>query len=125
LIAQASYYSNQSLSVLFQSLDYLTLYSFVLTSLSERLSIQYVYERVFLFLSLVSQSGCKSRKLISNRQMFFEVFFGKFFVPFLLSNLTNLSMNFRCFAGCKCNIRFQISQAFSNLFLKKNFSFDS
>jgi hypothetical protein len=30
-----------------QSLDYLTLYSFALTSLLKRLSIQYVYERVF------------------------------------------------------------------------------
>jgi len=111
LIAQASYYSNQSLSVLFQSLDYLTLYSFVLTSLSERLSIQYVYERVFLFLSLVSQSGCKSRKLISNWQMFFEVFFGKFFVSFFFLNLTNLSMNFRCFTSLnsylkKCSVNF-------------------
>jgi len=30
----------------------------------------------------VLQSGCKSRKLISNRQMFFEVFFEKFSFPF-------------------------------------------
>jgi hypothetical protein len=33
----------------YQSLDYLTLYSFALTSLLKRLSIQYVYERVFIF----------------------------------------------------------------------------
>ncbi|MDR7212740.1 hypothetical protein J2W48_004708 [Flavobacterium piscis] len=53
-------------------------------SLPKRLSIQYVYERVFLFLPLVSQSGCKSRKLISNWQMFFEVFLRKFSLLFLL-----------------------------------------
>jgi hypothetical protein len=99
-------------------------YSFALTSLLKRLSIQYVYERVFLFVSLVSQSGCKSKKLISNWQMFFEVFFRKFLFLFFL-NLTNLSMNFPCFAGCKCNIRFQISQAFWNLFLKIFFSINS
>lgn len=34
--------------------------------------------------SLVAQSGCKSRKLISNWQMFFEVFFRKISFPFLL-----------------------------------------
>jgi hypothetical protein len=32
----------------------------------------------FNFVSLVSQSGCKSRKLISYWQMFFEVFLRKF-----------------------------------------------
>jgi len=53
-------------------------YSFALTSLLKRLSIQYVYERVFFLISLVFQSGCKSRKLISNWQMFFEVFLKKF-----------------------------------------------
>jgi len=56
---------------------------------------------------------------------------GKCFLKFFLKNFrfhffflfTNLSMNFPCFAGCKCNIRFQISQAFWNLFLKKNFQY--
>jgi len=37
----------------------------------------------FNFVSLVLQSGCKNRKLISNRQMFFEVFF-EIFIPFFL-----------------------------------------
>jgi hypothetical protein len=49
----------------------------------------------FFFVSLVSQSGCKSRKLISNRQMFFEVFFEKFlflFLPKLYQSLNELSV---------------------------------
>ena len=75
----------------------------------------------FNLVSLVFQSGCKSRKLISNWQMFFEVFFKKISFPFSLLNPASLSMNFPRFAGCKCNIRFLIPQAFLNLFLKKKF----
>jgi hypothetical protein len=58
-------------------------YSFV-SFKTRRLSIQYVYERVSIFVSLVFQSGCKSRKLISNWQMFFEVFLENFTFLFLL-----------------------------------------
>ncbi|RED24478.1 hypothetical protein BD847_1205 [Flavobacterium cutihirudinis] len=67
-------------------------YSICLVFWTRRLSIQYVYERVFFFIiSLVSQSGYKSRKLISKRQMFFEVFFRKFL--FLFSSLIYQSIN--------------------------------
>jgi hypothetical protein len=51
-----------------------------------------------------------------------KFFFKKIFAS-LTSLFTNLSMNFPCFAGCKCNIPFRISQAFLNLFLKINFQF--
>ena len=108
-------YSNQSLSVLFQSLDYLTLYSFVLTSLLKRLSIQYVYERVFLLVfrfSFVTQSGCKSRKLISNRQMFFEVFLKKFFIPFSFFSITNLSMSSDVLRGANVTSVFKSHKLF-------------
>ncbi|KIA92460.1 hypothetical protein OA93_23265 [Flavobacterium sp. KMS] len=66
-------------------------------------------------MSLVSQSGCKSRKVFSNWQEICEVFFGKFSFPFS-SFLSIFQGTFRCFAGCKCNIRFPFSQAFLNLF---------
>jgi len=119
LIAQASYYSNQSLSVSFQSLDYLTLYSFALTSLLKRLSIQYVYERVFLLVSrfsFVSQSGCKTTTSFLISKNFLKFFLKLFSRLNSLFFLTNLSRNFPSFAGCKCNIQFQIPQAFCNLF---------
>jgi len=71
------------LSVLFESCDSTALILFVLASLLKRLSIQYVYERVFLFVSPVSQSGCKTKtsfcflqeKLEKILKLFFRLFF--------------------------------------------------
>lgn len=67
----------------FESSDSTALILFVLKSLSERLSIQYVYERVFLFVSPVSQSGCKTKtsfcflqeKIEKILKLFFRLFF--------------------------------------------------
>ena len=50
---------------------------FVLKSLSKRLSIQYVYERVFLILfrfSFVSQSGCKTTTSFLISKNFLKIF---------------------------------------------------
>jgi hypothetical protein len=93
-------------------------YSFVLKSLSKRLSIQYVYERVFLVFACFSKR-VQNYNFFFNLQEKFKVFFETFFSSHFFIFLTSLSRNFPCFAGCKCNIRFPFSQAFLNLFLKK------
>ena len=116
-------YSNQSLSV-HLSISRLSYSLFFCFNISVKTAVNSICLRTcFFFVSLVSQSGCKSRKLISNWQENFEVFFENFFSISLLF-FSNLSMSFPYFAGCKCNIRFQFSQAFFNLFLKINFLFD-
>ena len=104
----------------FRILQFYYSYSFVLRSLLKRLSIQYVYERVFLYflrLNLFLKAGAKlkiyfvsCKKNLKN----FETFFS----PHFLNFPTSLSNNFPHFAGCKCNIRFPFSQAFRNIFLK-------
>jgi hypothetical protein len=99
-------------------------YSFVLKSLSKRLSIQYVYERVFLVFACFSKR-VQNYNFFFNLQEKFKVFFETFFSSHLFLFLTSLSRNFPCFAGCKCNIRFPFSQAFLNLFLKKFFKLNS
>ena len=50
---------------------------------------------VYSFVSPVSQSGCKTKKLIFNWQMFFEVFFRKFLfflTSFICQSLNELSL---------------------------------
>ena len=99
-------------------------YSFALTSLLKRLSIQYVYERVFFLISLVFQSGCKSRKLISNWQMFFEVFFKKIFILFFSSYLPICQWTFRVLRGANVTSVFKSHKLFW-IFFWKNFSFQN
>ena len=117
-------YCDEYLSVLFESYDSITLILFVLKSLSKRLSIQYVYERVFLYflrLKLFLKAGAKLKIYFVSRKKNlknFETFFSSHF----FISLTSLSNNFPHFAGCKCNIRFPFSQAFSNLFFENFFS---
>ncbi|WP_230392528.1 hypothetical protein, partial [Flavobacterium sp. LC2016-01] len=68
------------------------------------------------------KAGAKLKLLFVSRKKNlkkFETFFSPHFIVFLAS----LSRNFPCFAGCKCNTRFPIPQAFLNLFLKINFQF--
>ena len=73
-------------------------YSFALTSLLKRLSIQYVYERVSILFRLFLKAGAKVENLFLT---------GKCFLKFFLENLisffplkpTNLSMNFPMFCG--------------------------
>ncbi|RKR09853.1 hypothetical protein C8C82_1814 [Flavobacterium sp. 81] len=68
------------------------------------------------------KAGAKVEKVSLTGKCFLKFFFKK--ISFLFNFIfTNLSMNFPCFAGCKCNIPFRISQAFWNLFLKINFPF--
>ena len=99
------------------------------------LSIQYVYERVFLFCSLVSQSGCKS-----SNSFWFDKFFEKKFTFLFLSFLVafaegkdnyllplypNLFIDFlsslsiyerRPDCGCKSNPLLPISKSFLTYF---------
>ena len=117
-------YLDEYLSVPFESFDSITLISFVLTSLLKRLSIQYVYERNFFVFRLSLKAGAKlkllfvsRKKNLKNLKLFFRLCFSSF--P------ASLSMNFPCFAGCKCKKHFQIPQAFSNLFFENFFSFNS
>ena len=62
----------------FKSLDYLTLYSFVLTSLLKRLSIQYVYERVSILFRLFLKAGAKVENLFLTGKCFLKFFLRKF-----------------------------------------------
>ncbi len=112
------------LSVLFESCDSTALILFVLKSLSERLSIQYVYERVFLFVSPVSQSGCKTKTSFCFLQEKLEKILKLFFRLFFSISLSVPQWTFPCFAGCKCKKHFSISQAFQNLFFENFFSPD-
>ena len=111
------------LSVLFESCDSTALISFVLMSPLKRLSIQYVYERVFYSVSLVFQSGCKTKTSFCFSQEKLEKILKLFFRLFFSNPPANLPMNFPCFAGCKCKKLFQFPQAFSNLFFWKFLSF--
>ena len=67
-----------------ESLDSITLILFVFRFSSERLSIQYVYERVSFFVSLISQSGCKTKTSFCFLQEKLEKFLKLFFSPLLL-----------------------------------------
>jgi hypothetical protein len=76
----------------------------------------------FLF-RLSLKAGAKLKLLFLSRkknlkkiETFFSFPFSNFFFQFL--------KELPCFAGCKCKSIFQISQAFSNLFSEKIFSFD-
>ncbi|MFH6944695.1 hypothetical protein, partial [Flavobacterium sp. FlaQc-50] len=65
--------------------------------------------------SLVSQSGCKTTSLFLTGKTFLKFFLETF--RFQFSSFLNQSLNeLACFAGCKGKQRFQISQAFLNLF---------
>ena len=57
-------------------------YSFVLTSLLKRLSIQYVYERVFLFFRLFLKAGAKVENLFLTGKCFLKFFFKENFFFF-------------------------------------------
>jgi flagellin len=83
MLAQANYYA----TILYRFFSNLSipLLLFFCSNISVKTAVNSICLRTcFNFVSLVSQSGCKSRKLISNWQMFFEVFFRKFYFPFLL-----------------------------------------
>ncbi len=62
----------------FRILQFYYSYSLVLTSLLKRLSIQYVYERVFFIIPPVFQSGCKTKNSFCFLQEKIKVFFSKF-----------------------------------------------
>jgi len=85
---------------------------------SERLSIQYVYERNFFVFRLSLKAGAKLKLLFVSRKKKlknFETFFSSPFPDFP----SDISMNFPCFAGCKCKNLFLFLQAFPNLFFRK------
>ena len=78
---------------------------------------------VFLFqYRLFLKAGAKVKNLFISGKKILKFFFENFFSTFP-QFLTSLSMSFPCFAGCKCNIHFLISQAFLNLFQKINFPY--
>ncbi|MBB4804724.1 hypothetical protein HNP37_004822 [Flavobacterium nitrogenifigens] len=98
----------------------LLLLLFVFRFASERLSIQYVYERVLILLRLCLKAGAKLKNFFVSRKKnlkFFEAFFSPHFPNFS----SNTSKSFPCFAGCKCRTLFQNLQAFFELFFFENF----
>ncbi|MFH6988013.1 hypothetical protein ACHRVW_09725, partial [Flavobacterium collinsii] len=62
-------------------------YSFVLTSLLKRLSIQYVYERVSFSFRLYLKAGAKVENLFLNGKRFLKFFFKENFFSFSLLSL--------------------------------------
>ena len=99
-------------------------YSFALTSLLKRLSIQYVYERVYLFFRPVHHLAWLSKR-VQNYNFFFNTtrkIWSFFWENFHTSNsfiLVNTSMNFACLAGCKTNTFTLFSQALFDIFFKE------
>ena len=84
------------------------------------LSIQYVYERVILFLNPVSvfqEAGAKVEFLFHSRKLFLKFFLKKFSSPFLLRSLPVCQWT-PALAGRKGRFFFYIRQAF----LEKNFN---
>ncbi|WP_206430312.1 hypothetical protein, partial [Flavobacterium ustbae] len=79
----------------FESSDSTALISFVLKSLSERLSIQYVYERVFFLFRLYLKAGAKLMILFvsckKNLKIFETFFFASLFY-FSQQSLKELSV---------------------------------
>ncbi len=80
---------------------------------------------VIFCVSLISQSGCKTKNSFCLLQEKPKKIWNFFFRFLFLNFPSNLSMSFPCFAGCKCKSFFQIPQAFPNLFSENFFSSDS
>ncbi|MDR6764698.1 hypothetical protein J2Y38_004932, partial [Flavobacterium sp. 2755] len=93
----------------------------VLKSLSKRLSIQYVYERVLFSFSLVSQSGCKTKTSFCFSQEKFKKILKLFFRLLFINFPSSLSMNFRVLRGANVKAFFKSHKLFLIFFLK-NFS---
>ena len=72
----------------------------------------------FNLVSLVFQSGCKSRKLISNWQMFFEVFLKEILIPFSTSYLPICQWTFPVLRGANVTSVFKSHKLFLNYFSK-------
>jgi len=109
----------ESVSIGYSVISRLSYSLFFCSNISVKAAVNSICLRTcFNFVSLVSQSGCKSRKLISNWQMFFEVFFKRKFLFFSLLKPTNLSMNFPCFAGANVTSVFKSHKLFAIFFWK-------
>ncbi len=109
-----------TLVVLFKSYDSITLI-LLFRFASERLSIQYVYERVFFLTSLVFQSGCKTKTSFCFSQEKFKKNLKLFFRFLFLNFSSSLSMNFRVLRGANVKAFFKSHKLFLIFFLK-NFS---
>lgn len=76
---------------------------------------------VFLFQSrLFLKAGAKVENFFLIGKCFFWSFLKEILLSFFLPKTYQSFNELPLFAGCKCNIQFKISQAFSNLFLKIN-----
>ena len=109
------------LSVLFESYDSITLILFVLKSLSKRLSIQYVYERVFLYffhLNLFLKAGAKLKIYFVSRKKNLKNFETFFFVPFFSFSLPVFQITFRILRGANVISVFHSHKLFLIFFLK-------
>jgi hypothetical protein len=73
----------------------------------------------------VSQSGCKSRKLISNWQMFLEVFLRKFSFPFFLLIYQSVNELSDVLRGANVTSVFKSHKLFLNYFFKTFVSLNS
>ncbi len=112
------------LVVLSESCDPITLILFVLSFGQDGCQFNMstnVYS--FLLSRLFLKAGAKIENLFQNGKCFLKFFLENFF-SFFLHLFTNLSMNFPCFAGCKCKSFFRIPQAFRNLFFRIFFRFN-
>ena len=95
---------------------------------SKRLSIQYVYERVFLYsfrLSFVSQSGCKTTTSFLISKNFLKFFWNFFFASFLYLFLPIYQGTFRILRGANVKSIFKSRKLFRIFFFENFFPFDS
>ena len=100
----------------------LLLFYLVLKSLSKRLSIQYVYERVFFIFPPVSQSGCKTKTSFCFSQEKLEKFLKLFFRFHSLVFLSVSQGTFRVLRGANVKSFFFSRKLFRSFFFENLFS---
>ena len=94
---------------------------FVFRFASERLSIQYVYERVFFFFASLSVSGCKSTTSFYSDKLF-EKFFWKYFFNYsFLFPYQFFNERYPVLRGAKITSVFESHKLFW-IFLENNFT---
>ena len=97
---------------------------FFLSCLLDKTAVNSICLRTCLLLfPPLSQSRCKTRNSFCFLQEKFKKILKLFFVPFFSFSYQSVK-ELPCFAGCKCNIRFRIPQAFFDLFSRNLFLSD-
>ena len=102
----------------FSNLSIPLLLFFLFRFASERLSIQYVYERVFFILRLCFKAGAKVENLFLNGKCFLKFFFRKIFILISSPNLPIYQWTFRVLRGANVTSVFKSHKLFGIFFWK-------